>query len=202
MQEELKAKPAHEYIDLAGAILPRTNLSHADLTGANLERANLTGVDCSYAIFAHAKMREIILQGADLRHADLSHADLYGANLSVAVMEGSSLFDANLEMVRFTGTDLRGMDFSTVKGLSWNSLLGGIFDETTRFPEYLEAAILTKYLQEVFPSVGWPTFDENDVYQVADFLGRLAVESNKNGGIEGILTRLEIAVRETNRPRA
>ena len=54
-------------LDLSGAKVRRTNLSHANLIGANLSRADLTGADLRGANLAGAILTGTILRGADLR---------------------------------------------------------------------------------------------------------------------------------------
>ena len=56
-------------LDVRGAYLRRTDLSHA-----NLERANVSGADFSNAILRDADFRDAILEGTILKGADLTGA--------------------------------------------------------------------------------------------------------------------------------
>ncbi|HEX3882557.1 MAG TPA: pentapeptide repeat-containing protein [Stellaceae bacterium] len=53
-------------LDLSGARIRRTDLSHANLTGANLSHADLTGANLQGANLADAILTGTILCGADL----------------------------------------------------------------------------------------------------------------------------------------
>ena len=53
-------------LDLSGARVRRTNLSHANLTRANLSHADLTGANLRDANLAGTILSGTILQGADL----------------------------------------------------------------------------------------------------------------------------------------
>jgi uncharacterized protein YjbI with pentapeptide repeats len=53
-------------LDLSGAKVQRTNLSHTNLTRANLSNADLTGADLRGANLAGAILKGTILRGADL----------------------------------------------------------------------------------------------------------------------------------------
>lgn len=80
-------------LDLSGAKVRRTNLSHADLTRANLSHADLTGADLRGANLAGA-----ILMGTILRGADLSDVkNLTKQQLAVAVVDDTTILPADLQ---------------------------------------------------------------------------------------------------------
>src|SRR4051812_5851880 len=80
-------------LDLSGARVRRTNLSHTNLTRANLSHADLTGANLSGANLAGA-----ILQGTILRGADLSGAvNLTKEQLASAVMDDTTVLPTYLQ---------------------------------------------------------------------------------------------------------
>jgi len=86
----------------------RLSFEGGNLSGFNLQRA--------------------VLIGADLTHAILSAADFRGANL-----EGADLSAANIE-----GADLRGVDLTSVNGLSFTQYQSAKTDTSTKLPDYLQ----------------------------------------------------------------
>jgi uncharacterized protein YjbI with pentapeptide repeats len=80
-------------LDLSGAKVRRTNLSHTNLTRANLSRADLTGANLRGANLAGA-----ILTGTILRGADLSGViNLTKEQLAGAVIDDTTILPSNLE---------------------------------------------------------------------------------------------------------
>jgi uncharacterized protein YjbI with pentapeptide repeats len=80
-------------LDLSGAKVRRTNLSHTNLTRANLSRADLTGANLSGANLAGA-----ILTGTILRGADLSGViNLTKEQLAGAVIDDTTILPSTLE---------------------------------------------------------------------------------------------------------
>jgi len=67
-------------LDLSGARVRQTNLSHANLTRANLSHADLTGANLRGANLAGAILTGTILRGADLSEVrNLTEEQLAGA---------------------------------------------------------------------------------------------------------------------------
>lgn len=80
-------------LDLSGARIRRTNLSHANLTGANLSNADLTGANLVGANLAGA-----ILTGTILRGADLSDVrNLTRDQIAAAVIDDTTILPSNLQ---------------------------------------------------------------------------------------------------------
>ncbi len=80
-------------LDLSGAKVRRTNLSHADLTRANLSHADLTGADLRGANLAGAILMRTILRGADLSGA----RNLTKQQLAVAVVDDTTILPSDLQ---------------------------------------------------------------------------------------------------------
>lgn len=144
-----------EPIDLSGAHIPGTSLSHTNLAGsdfshANLSRVNFEGSNLQGADFCEAKLIKANLLGADLSRANLSNADLKGATLSRVMLD-----DADLSYAKLSGVRVEGLDLSRVNGLTWSQFLEASFDEATVLPPYLEEEELLKLLEGVDPSIGW-----------------------------------------------
>ena len=99
--------------DLSGIALPQAILARADLSGANLIAANLTaadikGADLSGAIFMRRDHtgRRTDLTGADLTGANLTSAFLLQTYVRSAALPDANLTDANLTDADFTDSFL------------------------------------------------------------------------------------------------
>lgn len=79
-------------LDLSGAKVRRTNLSHANLTRANLSGADLTGADLRGANLAGAILTGTILRAADLRDV----RNLTKEQLASAVVDETTLLPAEV----------------------------------------------------------------------------------------------------------
>ena len=79
-------------LDLSGARVRRTDLSHANLTRANLSRADLTGANLRGANLAGAVLTGTILRGADL--SDVKN--LTKTQLAEAVIDETTILPSNL----------------------------------------------------------------------------------------------------------
>lgn len=83
-------------LDLHGAFIRRTDLSHA-----NLEGANLSGADCTNAIFRGANLKNAILSRTVLRGADLAEVkNLTIEQLSEAIIDESTILPAYIDRAR------------------------------------------------------------------------------------------------------
>lgn len=81
------ARPPGFVVDIHGAFIRRTDLSHA-----NLERANLAGADAANANFRGANFKDAILTGTVLKGADLREAKhLTAEQLAAAVIDETTL---------------------------------------------------------------------------------------------------------------
>jgi len=140
---------------LEGANMTGATFRGADLTGIHLTRAKLAGAD-----FSGANMAGAVLTNADLRGANLSDSRLDAVRVHGADFTGANLQRANLRMleyvkrltfadadardavfrhaflggVDFTGTDLRGADFTRATGLTNAQLARACGDERTILP--------------------------------------------------------------------
>ncbi len=113
---ELRARGWHKDGTLAGAYLPRANLTDAtlwgaDLTGAYLEDANLTraalwGGNLTRARLDNADLTDANLVGATLKRVVLTNANLTDADLADANLVGATLAGANLTRARLDNADL------------------------------------------------------------------------------------------------
>lgn len=146
MATALKRKKSN--LDLAGAVIPRANLSRANLTSANFEGTYLSGADLSMSTLVAARLKKAVLQGANLSHADLSEADLAGADLSGANLSGAKLTHANLDGTNLRKADLRGVNLKDARGVDWPGLVQAFLDERTIVPSELEGDSLFQYLEQ------------------------------------------------------
>src|SRR6266849_10683402 len=80
-------------LDLSGAKVRRTNLSHTNLARANLSHADLTGANLRGANLAGAILTGTILRGADLREV----RNLTKEQLAVAVVDDTTILPPNLQ---------------------------------------------------------------------------------------------------------
>jgi uncharacterized protein YjbI with pentapeptide repeats len=80
-------RPPGFVVDIHGAFIRRTDLSHA-----NLERANLAGADATNAIFRGANFKDADLTGTVLKGADLREAkNLTAEQLAQAIIDENTL---------------------------------------------------------------------------------------------------------------
>lgn len=140
---------------LQGSDMRGASFRGADMTGVHFNRAKLDGAN-----FAGANMAGAVLLGASLRGANLSDTRLDAARVHDADFTGANLQRANLRMLEyvnnltfadadargaifrhaflgradFTGTDLRGADFTRATGLTNKQLARACGDETTILP--------------------------------------------------------------------
>lgn len=173
-------KPKSSDLDLAGAVLPRVNLSRTNLSGANLETINLSGADLSQSILARARLKGSILQDANLSYADLSEADLAGADLSGANLSGAKLTHANLDGTNLRKADLRGVNLKDARGVDWPGLVQAFLDERTVVPSELEGDSLFQYLEQHIYSnrIDWRSEFNGSL---REFLQWIAEQATANG---------------------
>jgi hypothetical protein len=178
MATALKRKKSN--LDLAGAVIPRANLSRANLTAANFEGTYLSGADLSMSILVAARLKNATLQGANLSHADLSESDLTSADLSGADLSGAKLVRANLDRTNFRKADLRGANLKDAKGVGWLSLLQAFLDERTIVPTELEGDSLFQFLaQHIYSDrVDWSAEFHGSL---REFLRQMAEQATANG---------------------
>ena len=80
-------------LDLSGAKVRRTNLSHTNLTRANLSHADLTGANLRGANLAGAILTGTILRGADLSGV----VNLTREQLAAAVIDDTTILPSKLQ---------------------------------------------------------------------------------------------------------
>jgi len=94
--EQWRRKNGDMILNLWGADLMESKLSHADLNGAYLYHANLSLADLSEANLADARLFDANLSGANLSNADLSRASLQYANLRAVTLSHGNLSESNM----------------------------------------------------------------------------------------------------------
>ncbi|MGH6885979.1 MAG: pentapeptide repeat-containing protein [Geminicoccales bacterium] len=80
-------RPPGFEVDIHGAFVRRTDLSHANLERANLSYADATNANLRGANFKDANLQGTILRGADLREAK----NLTREQLSAAIIDETTL---------------------------------------------------------------------------------------------------------------
>jgi uncharacterized protein YjbI with pentapeptide repeats len=129
------------YSSLEDAHFSNSKLNGAGLSFCRAERAAFTGCVARNANFVNAKYVNCWFLHADLTNADFFGCDLSGSDFGRRYQElGDPPFPpATLTNARFTkailmGTNLRGCDLSTVRGLTSDQLSKAITDENTILP--------------------------------------------------------------------
>lgn len=115
--------------------LDRLVLDGSNLQGAKLISQRLKGIDFVSCNLTDARMRGADLAGAHFYGSMLKNTDLTGAHLSQAIFVRCDLDDAQLH-----GADLKGVDMSTVRGLTADQIRVAKTDDDTRLPKYLREA--------------------------------------------------------------
>lgn len=148
---------------LSGAYMFRANLSRTRLRDADLQGADLTkvqglravfdGTMAAKANFTKAELNRASFVGATLSDTDFSKAELSRVNLANAKLDNAVFRFANLSRARFEGASLaganlsgaytylmhiKGVDLSTVVGLTQPQLDIACGDSATILPEGLE----------------------------------------------------------------
>ncbi|MHB1219521.1 MAG: pentapeptide repeat-containing protein [Alphaproteobacteria bacterium] len=181
-----------EPIDLSRAVIPRTNLSHANLSNANLVGANLSGANLSMATLVKANLADATLNNASLFYANLSDANLAGADLSGANVKGAHFENAILHMTKMYKVDWRGVDLSSVQGLSWFQVLNGRLDSSTKLPAYLSLETLLSWLEHNLPAVPWRGDFEGRLSEVLKFLDNF-VERARSSSVDEAISNVRLA---------
>ncbi|WP_437098743.1 pentapeptide repeat-containing protein [Streptomyces sp. enrichment culture] len=139
---------AHLRGDYRGSMFYYSNLTGASFSGAQLDGAGLSFCEAERAAFTRSTARGADFVNAIYRKcwflaADLTNSDFYGCDLSESDFGRRYAEDGNppfppavLTNARFTraklnGTNLRGVDLSTVRGLERDQLAEAITDENT-----------------------------------------------------------------------
>ncbi|MFE2239294.1 pentapeptide repeat-containing protein [Streptomyces virginiae] len=138
--------------DFRRSLFYYSNLSGAGFAGAQLDGAGLSFCEAEGAAFSHASAREADFVNAIYRNgwflaADLTDCDFYGCDLSGSdfgrryAEDGNPpippaiLANARLTRAKLNGTNLRGVDLSTVRGLERDQLAEAITDKNTILPD-------------------------------------------------------------------
>lgn len=136
-----------------GAMFYYSRLDHASFAGANVEEAGLSFCQAEVAAFTRSSARGANFVNAKYVNgwflaADLTDTDFYGCDLSGSdfgrryAEEGHPpLPPAVVTNARFThaklkGTNLRGVDLRTVRGLTPDQLKEAVTDDNTLLPEH------------------------------------------------------------------
>jgi hypothetical protein len=178
-------------IDLSGAVVPGTNLSHANLTKANLRNANLSGANLTMAVLVEAQLQKAKLRGASLFHADLSGANMSSADLSGANLKGARFANAIMRLATLHGADLREADLSEAKELGWLQVIDGLVNESTKLPAYLSEAELFEALAIIYPGTKWAVQYGG---RSKDLLGELCAlaEKAEKSSIQDVLRQIRV----------
>jgi hypothetical protein len=119
--------------------LRKTQLQGADLRGAQLQKASLEGAQLQKASLEGAQLQKAQLWGAQLQKASLWDARLQGAYLGGAQLQGAHLArarfqGADLGTIQLRPTNLEGVDFTEVKGLTQEQINVTCGNESTKLP--------------------------------------------------------------------
>lgn len=186
--QAVKSKTSGEHIDLAGAVIPYTdlsdtNLAFANLDGTNFSHADLSGTDLSGASLVGAVLKHANLSNADLSRANLCRADLAGADLTDANLTGANLNQANL-----VNTKLRGVDLTHTVNTTWHQLLDAYIDENTKLPKDLGVESFYETLESYFSGFDLKA-DFGDVYDnYVDHLSKLIELAGEKTVLEFVRT--------------
>lgn len=137
--------------DVRRAMFYYSKLVDTSFANARLDGAGLSFCEAERAAFTRASAREANFVNAIYRdgwflHADLTGADFYGCDLGGSdfgrryAEEGDPPFPpailthARMTKAKLQGTNLRGVDLSTVRGLQQDQLNEAITDENTVMP--------------------------------------------------------------------
>jgi uncharacterized protein YjbI with pentapeptide repeats len=138
--------------DLRNAMLYYSRLVDALFSNARLDNAGLSFCYAERAAFTHASARRADFVNAVYKNgwfldADLTAADFYGCDLTgsdfgrryaeegVPPLSPAVLTNARMTKAILKGTNLRGVDLSTVRGLQPEQLKEAITDENTIMPK-------------------------------------------------------------------
>jgi len=138
--------------DLRGVMLYYSSLDNTTFAGANLTKASLSfcsGKDVAFtncsaiganfvnaayidSWFLHANLTRTDFYGCDLSHSDFGRRYI---ELGQPPFPPATLTEARFTKAKLTGTILRGVDLSTVRGLTKDQLAEAIIDANTIPPE-------------------------------------------------------------------
>lgn len=144
---------AREQVDLAGAVIPYSDLSDTNLTSANLKGTTLSHADLSGTDLSDAILVEAVLTHANLSNTNLSHANLSRANLAGADLTGANLTGADLDGADLGNAKLRGANLDHASNVAWDRLLDAHIDESTKLPKDLGAGSFFETLERIFLGV-------------------------------------------------
>jgi uncharacterized protein YjbI with pentapeptide repeats len=135
------------YSSLEAALFSNSTLNGAALSFCQAERAAFTGCVARNAHFVNAKYINCWFLHADLTDADFFGCDLSGSDFGRRYKElgdppfpPATLTNARFTKAVLTGTNLRGCDLSTVRGLTSDQLSKAITDENTILPNRWRSA--------------------------------------------------------------
>lgn len=122
--------------DFRQADLKGISLAGRDVSGAHFDKADLSGADLRGAVLTGASFNSASLIGANLEGMDLRRVAMVSTNLSKANLRnvnfsagpGHQIFGIN-----FSGSDLRGANFQSLKFNEKTNFEGAIVDESTNF---------------------------------------------------------------------
>lgn len=136
-----------------GALFYYSRLDHASFAGANVEQAGLSFCRAQVAAFTRSSARGANFVNAKYVNswflaADLTDTDFYGCDLSGSdfgrryAEEGNPplppavVTNARFPHAKLSGTNLRGVDLRTVRGLTQDQLKEAVTDDNTLLPKH------------------------------------------------------------------
>ncbi|MCB8840603.1 pentapeptide repeat-containing protein [Aurantimonas sp. VKM B-3413] len=91
---------------------------------------------------------EFDFEGAVLRTLDFTGINLTSANLKRVDARKTIFARVNFLHADLSGADLRGADLTGAKNTTMDQLQSAVVDETTRLPDYIDPARLTRAAAE------------------------------------------------------
>lgn len=171
--QAVRPKTSGEHIDLAGAVIPYSDLSDTNLTSANFDGTNLSHADLSGTDLSGASLVGAVLTHADLSNTNLSHANLSRAKLAGADLTGANLTGAELDQADLWNAKMQGASLGHANNVSWYQLLDAYIDEETMLPEELGIEALHEAVEVIFAGFDLRTEFREDFDDGANFLSKL-----------------------------
>jgi uncharacterized protein YjbI with pentapeptide repeats len=135
-QRKWENETAHQILYFDATNLMKLSLREIHLANASFFGTDLSGADLSGANLENSRLNWATLWMSDLRDANLKRADLTRARLrSDTILDTADVAEAVL-----TKAELRGVDLSRVKNLTWEQIeqSEALIDCATKLPDALE----------------------------------------------------------------
>lgn len=143
-EQDLFGDRRQSRINLAEAYLSGVDLRGYSLVNVSFYRANASealfrGVDCHSSDFHECTLNDADFTEANLNGCRLSRAYLRNAVLDRTDLRHADLRRASLTSASMVGTDVRGVDLSTTRGLDQEQIERAHGDQYTKLPPHLTA---------------------------------------------------------------